>query len=118
MSHQSIADAFAPAEAAYKAKVMEHTWGHLAPKCNKTYRGHIVFAIGCFGEGVLNPMALSCEFNGLDSSPWFYDAMQSFIDEYGGDDNAGNVYRFEGTFRNYEFTGTVQRLNLVEQEEK
>lgn len=53
----------------YKAEVMAHTWGHLAPKKNKAYRGHIVFAIGCFGSDHLNPTALACEFSDLDSSP-------------------------------------------------
>ena len=108
MSHQCFADAFDPAEARYKAQVMNDTWGHLAPKKNRTYQGYVVFAIGCFDSGELNPTALECEFNGLDSSPWFYDAlvelMQSIETEVGG------VYRWEGTFRNYEFNGQVRRV--------
>jgi len=113
MSSQTISDAFAPEEARFKAQIMDMTWGHLAPKRNKLYRGHIVFAVGCFGDGSLNPVALSCEFKGLDSSPWFFDAMSEFISQYGGEDNEGGVFRFEGAFKNYEFTGTIRRLKLV-----
>jgi hypothetical protein len=111
MSSQTIADAFAPAEAHYKAEVMSNTWGHLAPHKNKTYRGHIVFAVGCFGSDHLNPTALECEFKGLDSSPWFFDAMQNFLRNM--ETSEGHVYRFDGTFRNYEFKGRVRELKLV-----
>ena len=105
MSHQCLADAFAPAEARYKAAVMVDTWGHLAPKKNTTYRGHFVFAVGCFGSDHLNPTAIECEFNDpeeeLESSPWFYEALNDFMQEM--DTEAGGVYRWEGTFRNYTF---------------
>lgn len=111
MSSQTIADAFAPAEVRYKALVMESTWGHLAPKRNKKYRGHIVFAIGCFGSDHLNPTALRCELEGLASSPWFFDAMSDFLQSL--ETEAGGVYRFDGEFRNYEFSGKVRRLVLT-----
>jgi hypothetical protein len=110
MSHQCLADAFAPAEARYKAAVMGDTWGHLAPKRNKIYRGHLIFAVGCFGSDYLNPTAIECEFRGLDSSPWFFDAVCEFMQSL--DTEEGGVYRWDGTFRNYEFTGTVKRLKL------
>ncbi len=109
MSAQSMADAFAPVEALYRARVIESTWGHLAPLKNKTYSGHMVFALGCFGSDALNPTVLECEI-GLDSSPWFYDAMIDFLSSLGGDE--GGVYRWDGTFRNYEFKGTVRRIPL------
>jgi len=75
MSAQTFMEAFAPAEAVYKAQVMENTWGHLAPKKDVTYRGRIVYAVGCFGNDPLNPTPLVCEFKNLDSSPWFFNAM-------------------------------------------
>jgi hypothetical protein len=108
MSHQNIADAFAPAEARYRAQVMAETWGHLAPKRNKIYRGHVTFAIGCFGSDHLNPTCLSCEFEDLESSPWFFDALNDFLQSL--ETEAGCVYRFDGTFRNYEFKGTVKTV--------
>jgi hypothetical protein len=83
----------------------------LAPKRNKTYRGHIVFAVGCFGSDNLNPTAIECELSGLNGGPWFYDALQDFMQSF--ETEAGGVYRWDGTFRNYEFKGVLQRLKLV-----
>lgn len=111
MSAQTIAEAFAPAESRYKAAVMADTWEHLAPKKNKTYSGFIVFAVGCFGDDPLNPIALQCEFKGLGSSPWFFDTMSEFLSEQKTAE--GCVYRFDGVFRNYEFVGKIRRLKLV-----
>lgn len=110
MSHQCIADAFAPVEADYKAKVQAATWGHLAPVKGKTYEGRIVYAIGCFGDDPLNPIALVCDFDGLDSSPWFFDAMAEFIGS--GKNKVGCVYEFTGTFRNYR-SGTIASGELL-----
>lgn len=114
MSSQTIADAFAPAEARYRAEVMADTWGHLAPKKNRTYRGHVVFVIGLFGSDNLNPTVLECEFKTnkgeeLDSSPWFYDALQDFLQSLEKSEEVGGIFRFEGTFRNYEFNGFVTK---------
>jgi hypothetical protein len=108
MSAQTMADVFAPAEARYRQVVLANTWGHLAPRRNETYRGHIIFAVGCFGDDRLNPTALACEFGELDSSPWFYDALQGFLQDQQTEE--GHVYRFDGTFRNYKFTGKIRRL--------
>lgn len=101
-------DAFIPAEIEYRAQVMANTWGHLAPKKGKTYRGRIVYAVGCFGSDHLNPTAIVSEFEGLDESPWFFDALTEFIGEQGGE--PGCVYECKGTFRNYEFKGSVRCL--------
>lgn len=110
MSHQCLADAFAPADAAYKHAVMKETWGHLAPKRNRAYKGFVVFALGCFECGDLNPTPLECEFGSLDSSPWFYDALIEFLQSLNGE--TGGVYRWDGTFKNYEFIGTVRRMSV------
>lgn len=111
MSHQCLADAFAPAEARHKARVMAATWGHLAPKRNRTYRGHVIWALGCFGNDHLNPTVLECELSGLESSPWFYEALHDFLRTQS--DQAGGLFRFDGTFRNYQFRGRVQKLRAV-----
>lgn len=105
----ALPDAFAEVEAHYRAQVLKETWGHLAPRKNKAYKGHITFALGCFGSDDLNPTVLSCELN-IDSSPWFFDAMIEFLQSLGGE--AGGVYRWDGTFKNYEFKGTVRRLKI------
>lgn len=107
MSAQSMHDAWAPIEAHYRAEVFKATWGHLAPRKNKSYRGHIIFALGCFGDDALNPTVLTCEI-GIEGSPWFFDAMVEFLASLKGEEGA--VYRWDGTFRNYEFNGSVRRL--------
>lgn len=125
----SFASAFESAELAYKWKAMEITWGHLAPKKNKAYTGHIVWALDIFDSGYLNPKILSMELGDLSSSPWFYEAMIEFLQNvhetmftrerktfFGPSQReemtAGTVWRWDGTFKNYEFRGKVQQLNI------
>lgn len=129
MSHQCLADAFAPWEAYYKNEVFKATWGHLAPKKNKSYTGHIVWALDLYDSGYLNPKVLSCELEGLSDSPWFYEAMIDFLQDihekmfssarktfwgpsHREEMTAGTVWRWDGTFHNYEFRGKVQQLNV------
>lgn len=104
-------DAFVPAEAQYRAEVMAATWGHLAPRKNKSYRGAIVFAIGCFDSGDLNPTPIACSFDGLDDSPWLYDAIHEFLQSGSRERyEVGGVYRFVGKFRNYAFIGEINKV--------
>ena len=104
----SLADAFAPIEAHYEAKAQEQTWGHLAPKKNKTYRGRIVYAIGCYSHDRLNPTVLVCKFSDLEDSPWFMQALDEFLSEQ--EFQVGCVYEFLGGFRNYVFHGSITTL--------
>src|ERR1044072_4784542 len=101
-------DAFAPVEALYRAQVMEATWGHLAPRKNKAYKGNITFAIGCYGDDPLNPTILQAEFGELPDSPWLFGALP-WVCRAQDTEEAG-VYRFDGTFKNYEFSGTVRKV--------
>jgi hypothetical protein len=104
----TFGDALAACEEIYRQVVLEETWGHLAPKKNKTYKGRVVYATGCYDNGDLNPTPLSCNLKGLDSSPWFYSAIHEWLqdlpEEYRKE---GCVYEWRGTFRNYEFNGKV-----------
>jgi len=102
----SLADAFAPYEAKQRESVMEATWGHLAPKKRKTYRGYIVFTHSIYGD-ILN---IANDFGELPDSPWFFQAMMDFICSQ--DTEQGCVYRFDGTFRNYQFTGTARKVSV------
>jgi hypothetical protein len=110
------------------AMICKETWGHLAPKKNVSYKGFIRFAVGVFGDDDLNPVPIACELRStkeeLDSSPWFYDALTDLLSEwasagrYGNDPlpvpiEGGNVYEWRGTFRNYEFRGTIRKMTLV-----
>ncbi len=126
MSHSSFAAAFEPAEHLYKMQVMAATWGHLAPIKNKTYKGHIVWALDLYDSGYLNPKILAMEINVTDS-PWFFNAMIDFLQDihekmfsadrksfWGPSDReiatAGTIWRWDGTFRNYVWKGTVRQL--------
>jgi hypothetical protein len=120
----SLAHVGAKIEADNRRIVMAATWGHLAPERNKTYRGHIVWALGIHGSDYLNPMVLECEMGDLPSSPWFYEAMNDFLGEVHKEKNgkywscsereaetSGRIYRWDGSFRNYSWCGKVRQLD-------
>jgi hypothetical protein len=91
----SIADAFAEAEAIYRAQVIGETWGHLAPRPQKQYTGYLIFACGVYGDIV----ALQAEFEDLPDSPWFYEDMQEYISRVVmATEGRGFIYRFDGTY--------------------
>jgi hypothetical protein len=94
--------AFAPIELANKQIVQKETWGHLAPKRNKSYSGYIVFSITAYG----NMELIDADFAGLPDSPWLFDAMTEFVFEDWQSLPHGTVFRWCGTFRNYRFNGT------------
>lgn len=98
-------DAFAPAEARYRSDVMAATWGHLAMRKRQSYSGYFIFAIPEYDSGT--PCLVASEFKRLNDSPWLYDAMWDFA----GQTEKAGVYRFDGTVCNYEFKGTVTRIN-------
>lgn len=103
-------DVFAPVESRYRSEIAKETWGHLAPEKNRTYRGHIIFAIGCFGSDELNPTALECEFGKLESSPWFFDSLMGFMQSFKTE--IGSVYRWDGSVRNYTFKGVLKKMKI------
>ncbi len=115
MSAYTMDQVWAPIQARYAEQVARETWGHLAPHKNKTYRGHVLFAIGCYDCGELNPTVLAAEM-GIDDSPWFYDALTEFLGEGQHIETqrfqVGKVYRFEGSFRNYVFRGSFTEMSL------
>lgn len=104
-------DVFIPIEQANREIVRQNTWGHLAPKKDKRYKGRIVYAVGCFGDDPLNPTVLSCDLGNLDSSPWFFDALMDFLGKQ--EKKAGCVYEFIGTFCNYAFRGKIKTILTV-----
>lgn len=103
---------FAEADNANKNRVLRETWGHLAPKKNKKYRGHITFACTEYGR---QHVLINASFD-VPDSPWFYDAMYTFISDQLWDSKLerGVVYYFEGVFCNYTFTGPITRVLLTE----
>lgn len=76
-------------------KVLQDTWGHLAPEPGREYSGWILAARTVYGDAFI----LDYHFDDLCDSPWFCDGMHGFIfDEI---EVEPGLYRFEGT---YEFT--------------
>ena len=109
MSHASFAAAFEPAENWYREQVIYATWGHLAPVKNRTYKGHVVWALGCLGNDNLNPTILQFDFGpDLTSSPWLYDLLTDFLQSISKEEGA--VFRWDGSMRNYKFNGIVNRI--------
>lgn len=72
----SLADAFAPAEAAHRARVMQETWGHLYPELGHKYDGRIRFVVGDYGDCIL----LGMDFGSLDDSPLLYATARDVFD--------------------------------------
>jgi hypothetical protein len=101
----AIAEAFAPLDARYREAVMRDTWGHLAPTKNKKYPGYILFCHA--SDGYLCP--IDYDFIGLPGSPWLHDAVIDFISDNTPEQCV--IYRFDGSFKNYKFTGTIKKVN-------
>lgn len=111
MSAYTMDQVWAPIEASQRQAVLKNTWGHLAPRKHRAYAGRIVYAVGCFGDDDLTPTVIACDFNGLDSSPWFFDAMARFLsDQQIKNRTPGCVWEWRGRFRNYVFTGEIRQL--------
>ncbi|MDE4297168.1 hypothetical protein PXK56_18445 [Phaeobacter gallaeciensis] len=93
----SMADAFAPADAAYRAEVLANTWGHLAPQVGRVYSGWVVFTVGCFGDITI----IDYELEDLPSSPWFFQDINNFVGEQIEKKkiDRGQVWRWDGTFK-------------------
>lgn len=87
----SYAEIFSEHEARHQSKVLHNTWGHLAPKPRERHRGYIVFAKTCYSQEVV----IASDFAGLSDSPWYYDALHSYISEKLEDKSEG-IYRFDG----------------------
>jgi len=74
----SLADAFAPVEARYRAQVMAATWGHLYPKPGHRYKGKIMFVIASYGG---DNCILAADWGTLPDSPDLYDTMMQVFDK-------------------------------------
>lgn len=93
-----------------RQSVMQDTWGHLAPKKGRSYKGYMIWAYGGWGEIVL----LDAAFTNLNDSPWLFEAMQDYIGEHL--DGEG-IYKWEGQFEKldegcYCFGGIIKRLDF------
>lgn len=90
MSASTFADAFASAEAKYRAQVMFQTWGHLEQRHGTKQPGWFVFSIAAYsGHHVL----LDSDWGKLPDSPGLYNAMMDYAARHG---ERGVVMRLEG----------------------
>ncbi len=89
---------------------IQDTWGHLAPKQGRSYKGYMIWAYGGWGDIIL----LEAAFKNLDDSPWLFDAMQEYIGE---NLSSEGIYKWEGCFEKvdegcYCFGGKIKRLDF------
>lgn len=77
-------------------QVRQDTWGHLAPKPRRRYKGTILFAESEYGGQ--GRTIIRTDFEDLPSSPWFYESMCDFIYGLEGIEE-GSVYRWTGTYQ-------------------
>lgn len=113
----SMASAFAVSDNANYNRVIQATFGHLAPRRRTAIPGWITFVNSPYSGFTVVDFA----FEGTESSPWLAEAVTdhvcSLIDRYVGDDEAG-MFRWEGNvtmFNNgsFRFGGEARRLNVA-----
>lgn len=102
-----ITDAYAIRK---QQEVMQDTWGHLAPKKGRSYKGWMIWAYGGYGDIIL----LDADFKKLSDSPWLYEQMQEYISE---NLNGEGIYKWEGQVSKidegcYCFGGEIKRIDI------
>lgn len=101
-----ITDAYAERKA---IDVYKDTWGHLAPNKNMRYKARIVFAIGCYESGYLNPTPICVEIEDLHDSPWLYEDVIDYLHTI-GEMPEGTIWEFDGYYENRIFEGNLSLL--------
>ena len=100
----SLSDIMAPVLARQRNEVLKDAWGHLAPEKDIRYKGKIYIFVSPFNKGG----GFDFEFEGLDSSPWLYDAIQEYLNDWNFPYNG--LWEFDCTVRNYKITGRPKLL--------
>lgn len=97
-------------------QAVRETFGHLAPVHRRVYQGEVLFAnADIAGEG--QPI-IRTNFPGLDSSPWFYDALTDYFQRVAIRKlKPGTVAKWTGTYMlfkngNSRFSGKVAVLDI------
>ncbi len=78
-----------------------NTWGHLAPKKNTTYKGHLVVMEAQHGEYGWGTLVLSYDFGDINGPYIHEDIMRKASDNIVLKDNDDKIYKIEVSFRNY-----------------
>lgn len=93
-------------------KVQGATWGHLKARPG-AHRGYMIFTRGEYGDLI----SIASDFEGVSSSPWFYQAQQDFIGDQTGLEG-GKIYIFAGLYIRKRgddcgrFEGSIRHLDL------
>jgi hypothetical protein len=103
----------AETENLYRSAVLTDTWGHLAPKLQTKYKGSILFGVSAFGGN--NAELIDFDFDGLDSSPWLFEDVETFLHKLDTSEMGGKIFKFEGTYKrfkndNHHFWGRVREI--------
>jgi hypothetical protein len=108
---QNIAEIMADYNEVKRQEVLAHTWGHLAAKKDKQYRIKILFSESSYG-GQVTSLIESKLYNGLEDSPWLYDAILDRINK--AMKRKPGVYLINGIIRNYRVIGKAKKItNLL-----
>jgi hypothetical protein len=78
-----------------------NTWGHLAPKKNVTYKGHIVVMEAQHGEYGWGTLVLSYDFGDINGPFTHEDIMRNVSDQITLKNDDTKIYKVEVSFRNY-----------------
>lgn len=101
------AETVTPILAHNKNAQLAETWGHLAPEKNVSYKGKILFCVS--GYGYTGTALIDSKFEKLDDSPWLYDAIDKYINDFESLDD-GCIYQIDCTFRNYRLYGKPKKV--------
>jgi len=92
MSKQTFDAVMAGAEAPYRNAVIHQTWGHLFPT-GLYYEGYVRIANSIYNTG--NGVPIDENIEGINSSPWWFEAIQNFTFDVVEDMETGEVADFK-----------------------
>lgn len=105
---QHIAEIMADYNEVKRQEVLAYTWGHLAAKKDKPYRIKILFSESSYGSQGTS-LIESKLYDGLQDSPWLYDAILNRIHQ--GMKRKPGVYVINGIIRNYRVIGKAKKIS-------
>lgn len=82
-------------------EMFANTWGHLAPKKNTTYKGHIVVMEAQHGEYGWGTLILSYDLGNINGPYTHDDIIHRVSDNIVLKDADTNIYKIAVSFRNY-----------------
>jgi len=98
----------------YHLIVQADTFGRLAPKQKKVYKGFIVYAKTAYGQAEI----IDSEFKNLDDSPWLHEHLNEFIFKHSTKVKSHwGVYKWVGTYELFKngnplFKGKIKKMKL------